>query len=113
MVIVKSTGNKIFGGYAATPWDSLSGWENGMNHFLFSFDNKAKYIRKQGGQGICRSTGYGPTFGDLYIYETMNSNSNYSNIGSGYVLPPGASAKTLLTGDYNFTCSEVEVYSLD
>jgi hypothetical protein len=56
------------------------------------------------------NSNYGPTFGgghDLYIPNSSNSNSGYTNPFS-YDLP----SNTSLVGSYNFTTSEIEVFKV-
>ncbi|KAK3741078.1 hypothetical protein QZH41_009872 [Actinostola sp. cb2023] len=56
---------------------------------------------------------YGPTFGsghDLAIANNPNSSNCSVNIGTTYDCPPGQSGTTFLTGNQNFTVSEIEVF---
>ena len=95
--------------------------------FLFSLrnkDNLAPFIAniKQGREqyAIYCYSGYGPRFGggaDLYICDNPQVNqSSYSNFGHSYQLPPGyvynsEQAKNLLTGQYVFKPTEIEVFT--
>ena len=66
--------------------------------------------------GIYCNGGYGPTFGsshDLTICNEANSATNsYSSLGSTYECPPHITPSTFLTGNKNFTASELEVFGL-
>ena len=74
---------------------------------------------------------YGPTFGSgfdlcknfnlfiniyLDVCGGMTTNSNYSNFGTAYDLPKNSkytgNKQHYLTGSYNFTVKEIEVFGL-
>jgi len=63
----------------------------------------------------CHS-GYGPTFGgghDLIIPNAPNSNMGYVGLNNTYQCPTGQNANAFLTGNQNFTVSEMEVFGFD
>ena len=81
---------------------------------MFSVDNKEIYPCKiDAAHQVCHHSNYGPILGtkaNLAVDNNMQSNSNYSYIGGGFTLPAGKDGRTILTGGYNFTVSEIEVY---
>lgn len=61
-------------------------------------------------------TSYGPTFGagyDLRIVNAPNANNCTTNLNNCYQMPEGQNAATFLTGNQNFTISEIEVFRFE
>jgi hypothetical protein len=84
ITIVKTTKNKIFGGFTTIPWDKTSGYKSDTSAFTFSVDLCSKYPVNPANACYaiyCNST-YGPTFGDGHFFYICN-NSNTTN--SSYV----------------------------
>ena len=90
LVLIKSAGNRRFGGFASEIWESpTSGkYKDDKNSFLFSLDKQKIYSYKNDGKAIrCRKDygpcfGYGPKIGiygdplkqqNLYSYKYYNS----------------------------------------
>lgn len=114
-VIKSKTYDKVFGGFMDQAWTSRGGYINSQKTFLFSMTLKAKYVitdfGSHAGYAGYDSTSYGPTFGgghDIYLAGDFTSTSNYCNRYSY-----NFTDNTSFTGAYNFSCEEVEVYSLD
>jgi len=125
ITVIQSSNGNIFGGYNPDSWTMNGGYSTDVSSFLFTLVNKEGWcpwkISKQAGKnGAYSSSSYGPTFGtghDIYICtNAAASNSNYSNFGASYILPPGftdeGKKKKLLAGSYNFTVKEIEVLIL-
>ena len=74
LVIIKSAGNRRFGGFTSIPWSSSGGeYKDDSNAFLFSLDKKKIYSYKKDGYAIYNNKNYGPTFGNGYsIYIGPN-----------------------------------------
>ena len=66
LVIIKSVGNRRFGGFTSVQWSSPSSaeWKDDQNAFLFSLDKKKIYPYKKNGKAIYNYKDYGPYFGD-------------------------------------------------
>ena len=71
-------GNK-FGGYTTLSWGG-SGSKKDKSAFLFSFNNKEKYISQNDNDSIYCSSYYGPTFGTKYKQQVVG----FPPIGFGY-----------------------------
>ena len=94
-----------------------------MNSFLFSFVNpsglpptKMSLIVGQEEKAIYSKNGYGPVFGsgyDLYIASSPHSNNCSSSLNTTYQCPAGQDTTTFLTGNQNFTVSEMEVFGFE
>jgi len=127
--IIVSSNGFIFGGFTPANWNSSNNYTFDQKSFLFSVKNASgKHLIKLENNGpnhsnsysIYGGSGYGPTFGgghDLYICTNSNtSNSSYSNLGHSYSLPNhqygSQEIKNYLAGSYNFTTTEIEVYSM-
>lgn len=108
ITIIKTNGNRIFGGFTTVSWDQSGSYKAESNSFIFSVDERCKFpigIYPQNAI-YCKST-YGPTFGagdgnghNIYISDNSNSNTNSYVIndsaynvkkvnGSAYVLNAG------------------------
>ena len=99
LVIIKSAGNRRFGGFTTQTWDSSNKYKDDKNAFLFSLDKQKIYPYKNNGKAICSHKDYGPTFGcgyDIYLgnnaiqqkqlhtYESYSSSSyNYYGDNNG------------------------------
>ena len=104
-----------------------NGYKNSNSSFLFSLRNKDGLVPfianiKQGLEqhAIYCNSSFGPTFGggfDLYICNNSHQVlQSYSNFGYSYQLPTGyvygsGQAKNLLTGQYQFLTTEIEVFT--
>ena len=88
LVIAKSAGGHIFGGYTETAWDSSSQWKTCRDSFLFRLSGPGgvgpSQHRIQNCQhGIYCGSAYGPCFGDD-MYFTDNSQVIFDGFGSSY-----------------------------
>ena len=101
-----------------------TGYKRAPDSFLFSLVNpsglpptKMPLITGQEGDAINCNISYGPIFGngnDLYIPDEPNFNEGSTILNNSYHCPTGQSGNTtFLTGDLNFTVSEMEVFGLD
>jgi len=120
LVIVKSTDGSVFGGYTSVGWrGGLSNYIPDTKSWLFTLVNKhnilpTKYSVSLQEYGIYDRDDYGPTFGgghDFNIANNSNSNNtSYSNFPHSYNDSTGVGKGTLTS--YNFTCEEIEVFSV-
>ena len=116
LVLIKSAGNRRFGGFTIIPWSSSSGgeWKDYYNAFLFSLDKKKIYSYKKDGKAICNYKDYGPTFGcgysiyigpnciqdkKLYTYESYQSCS-YNFNGDNNALSEDGKASWIYASEY-------------
>jgi hypothetical protein len=119
---VKTTKNKIFGGFTTIPWDKTSGYKSDTSAFTFSVDLCSKYPVNPANAGnaiYCHSS-YGPIFGNgHFIYICNNSNTSNSSYVQAYCCstypnsPVAANGKSaLLDGEINFLVADMEVYKV-
>ena len=88
LVIIKSAGNRRFGGFVSIPWSSSNGeYKDDPNAFLFSLDKQKIYSYKKDGNAIFNCKNYGPLFGSgsaIYIGQNciqekqLYTNESYS-----------------------------------
>ena len=89
VVIVKSAGGHIFGGYTETAWDSSNQYKNCRDSFLFRLSGPGEgpsqhRIFQSFQYGIYCHSGYGPAFGGGHdMYFTSNSQVVFS-VGHTY-----------------------------
>lgn len=70
LTVIKSAGNRRFGGFTTQTWDSSNKYKDDIYSFLFSLDKHLIYSYKYNGKAIYCSSDLGPTFGygnDIYI----------------------------------------------
>ena len=65
LTLIKSSGNRRFGGFASECWKSPSSfvYKDDINAFLFSLDKNKIYPYKKDGNALELEKNYGPTFG--------------------------------------------------
>ena len=112
ITIIETTKGYIFGGYTELQWDRSDKFKKDKSTFIFSFNNKEKYMPKNNNDSIYCGSNYGAVFGcgkaDIAL--------------GGYSLDKGEcyKAKTntflsdriLTNGDQYFETKEVEVYKI-
>ena len=74
LVLIKSAGNRRFGGFTSQVWESNNGeFKDDKNAFLFSLDKQKIYSYKNDGKAIYNYKNYGPTFGNLHTLWIGNN----------------------------------------
>jgi len=115
LVIIKSAGNRRFGGFVSIPWSSSNGeWKDDSNAFLFSLDKRKIYSYKKDGKAVCNHKNYGPRFGlghaiyigpnciqekQLYTYESYSS-SSYNFNGDNNALSEDGKSSHIYASEY-------------
>ena len=111
LVLVETAEKRKFGGYTTCVWSSTKGGKKDGKTFLFSFDEKKMYKKKEESKNerdiYCRKDA-GPIFGgnDLYFYQTLKK--GYS-LAPYYFLDKNDLAKN--TND-DFDIAEVEIFKI-
>ena len=117
LIIVKTTKNKIFGGFTPLDWENRGGNKYDKNNqtFLFSLNSMEKYdmidIEKE---AIYCSEEYGPIFGgsDFQIESDMNNGSTYANKFTNFL----SNENLVLTGgkgnNESFEIEDFEVFKV-
>ena len=69
LVLIKSAGNRRFGGFTTQTWDNSGQYKDDKNAFLFSLDKQKIYPYKNNKKAIFCSEIYGPVFGTGYTIK--------------------------------------------
>jgi hypothetical protein len=116
LVLIKSAGNRRFGGFTSAQWSSPSSGEykDDQNAFLFSLDKQKIYSYKKDGKAIYNYKDCGPIFGGgydicinlhgiqekhLYTYESY-SGCSYNYNGDGNALSEDGKASWIYALEY-------------
>ena len=117
LVLIKSAGNRRFGGFTSAQWSSPSSsgeWKDDPNAFLFSLDKQKIYSYKKDGKAIYNDKDYGPIFGSgatikieqhgiqekhLHTYESLSSCS-YNFNGDNNALSEDGKQNSIYAAEY-------------
>ena len=110
-LIETKKGNK-FGGYTELQWDQKEVFKKDKSTFIFSFDNKEKYLPRNDNDSIYCSSSYGPVFGcgqaDIVLFwNSLDKGECYKSESNTFL-----SDRILTNGDEFFETKEVEVYKI-
>ena len=115
LTVIQSTDGVIFGGYTSLSWSSPNPYQYYQDDaaFIYSITKGYKVSKQNNTSSIYCHSSLGPVFGygnDIYVANNCNTpNSNYCSSNNTYPLPSG---ENYLSGTYNFTVKEIEVYSV-
>ena len=83
VIIVKTTENKIIGGYTSKPWSSSNDRQDDHEAFLFTFESYKMYKIKKSSYACLHLTKEGPVFGNSYELfisdECLNNQKSFVN----------------------------------
>jgi len=116
LVLIKSAGNRRFGGFTSAQWSSPSSGEykDDPNAFLFSLDKQKIYSYKKNGKAIYNRKDCGPIFGNgcdiwigqhgiqekhLHTYESSSSCS-YNFNGDNNALSEDGKCSSIYAAEY-------------
>ena len=118
LTIIKSEGNKRFGGFTSLTWESSysNKWKDDKNAFLFSLDKKQIYPYKNSDKrAICCNRYQGPCFGNghdigiigniiketkLYTYEWYQNDCSFDYKGDSKALSEDGTGKRFMALEY-------------
>ena len=111
ITLIETTKGDIFGGYTELPWDTSGSFKKDKSIFIFSFNNKRKYIARDDNPTIYSDYNEGPRFGggypEIYFINTLNKGESSNN--SGCIFVEGR----VLTNGYQFwNVKELEVHKI-
>jgi len=117
LTLVKTTKNKIFGGFTPLNWSLEGGFLNDLSNltFIFSLNQKKKYkMINKNGYGIACSNNIGPKFGccDFGLKQDLKNGISYANKSCNFL----SNNNLELTGgkgdNENFETEELEVFKV-
>ena len=116
LVLIKSAGNRRFGGFTTAQWSSPTSFEykDDPNAFLFSLDKQKIYSYKNNGNAIYNGKDYGPCFGQydivilrhgiqekhLYTGESFSSSNSYNYNGDNNALSEDGKQSYIYAAEY-------------
>ena len=121
LTLIKSNGNRRFGGFASECWKSPSSFDfkDDINAFLFSLDKQKIYPYKKDGNALEFNKSYGPTFGigPSSIFtgsspiqrKTLITNESISYASYNFYGDKNALSES---GGNNIYASEIEVFQV-
>ena len=117
LTLVKTTNNKIFGGFTPLDWKNQGNNINDPSNqtFIFSLNLKKKYnMINKDGKGIYCSKKYGPNFGDgdFCLRENMKNGITYADKGCNFLRDNNLELIGKKGKSENFEVDELEIYKV-
>ena len=120
LTLIKTTENKIFGGFTPLDWKNEGGFivDKSMITFVFSLNLCKKYnLKDKENQAIKCKFENGPSFGngDIIIYQNMKEGKAYANNKSVFFSDGNLELIEYMgevKGFKGFTVAEIEVYKI-
>ena len=112
ITFIETTKGYKFGGYTELQWDGSSSSKKDKSTFLFSFNNKQKYIARNNNESIACYSVNGPRFGrtgtpDIYFFNTLNKGQSYKTKDNTFL-----DNQNLTNGDEHWDVKEIEVFKI-
>ena len=118
LILIKSTSNKIFGGFTPLKWDDGNDYDKNKTTFVFSLNLMKKFnMKNKDKRAIYCYESYGPIFGDsnsaaIYFSTSLEKGKSYADEDSNY-LPFNKLELTNGIGNYeDFDTKEIEVFEV-
>ena len=119
ITIIKTTNNKIFGGFTPLNWESNESGENKYDKsnqtFIFSFDLMKKFdmINAEKAAIDCNKN-YGPYFGgrDFSIETNMKTGQTYANSGTNFISNNNLELIGEKGNNKNFDVEDFEIFKV-
>ena len=117
LILIKTTKNKIFGGFTPLNWKNKGFWikDSNKHTFIFSLNLKKKYnMLTENSDGIFCFDIYGPNFGGYYFWLKKDMRTGEANINKKYNLffVEDLNAKKKDEEYKDFEVDELEVYKV-
>ena len=123
IIFAKINNGYRFGGYSSLSWTSKDKWVKDKDSFLFSLDNKLRFMNNNSNVTIYHGQKYGPYFGggmfsnELVINfknnKCISGNNNICNdLGNVFSFKNKELLGIEVKGNYNFDLDDYEVYSI-
>ena len=112
IIFIETTKGYKFGGYTEMNWDTSNSSKVHDSIFIFSFDNRKKYIAKKIG-AICGNKNYGPWFGNNYPEIVFNSTLDKGRSWDNQIQNIFVSGKELTKGEEFWEVKELEVFKIE
>jgi len=114
LTLIKTTKNKIFGGFSPLSWKNKGGnqYDKSNQTFIFSLDLLKKYDMTNINKNSVRFNSGGPVFGDndIKILENMKQGNSFANINCNFLSNGNLELIGGKGNSGNFEIEELEVY---
>ena len=112
ITFIETTKGYKFGGYTELQWDCSSKGKKDKSTFIFSLNNKKKFLARNNNESINCYSVNGPRFGyvgnsDIYFYQTLNRGSCGITKESTFL-----TNNELTNGEQYWDVKEIEVYKI-
>ena len=111
ITFIETTKGYIFGGYTELPWDKSDTAKSDKSTFIFSFNNKEKYIARNDNDSIGCARSEGPRFGcdypEIYLNKTLDKGYSYDDDSCTFI-----QNRLLTNGEENWDIKELEVHKI-
>ena len=111
ITFIETTKGYIFGGYTELLWDKSNSSKKDKSTFIFSFNNKQKYIARNKNDTIACCSNEGPRFGchypEIYLNKTLDKDFSYSEEYCTFL-----QNRLLTKGEANWDVKELEVHKI-
>ena len=112
ITFIETTKGYKFGGYTELPWDKSNSGKKDKSTFIFSFNNKQKYIARNNNNTISCYSVNGPRFGcdypDIYFYRTLDKGQSYDSNNCTFIRN-----RLLTNGEEYWDVKELEVHKIN
>ena len=112
IIFIEATKEYKFGGYTELNWDISNKSKADNSIFIFSFDNRKKYIAKKIGY-ICGNKNYGPWFGNNFPEIVFNGTLDKGRSWDNQIQNIFVSGQELTRGEEFWEVKELEVFKIE
>ena len=110
ITFIETTKGYKFGGYTELKWDK-SGNKKDNSTFIFSFNNKEKYLARNNNNTIGDHNNEGPRFGcgnpEIYLKQTLNKGQSWNNSFCTFI-----EGRKLTNGEEFWDVKELEAFKI-
>ena len=107
ITFIETTEGNKFGGYTELPWDKSEKNKKDKSTFIFSFNNKQKYIARNNKTSIYFGPRFGCQYPEIYLYETLNKGESWNNSDCTFI-----EGRKLTNGKQYWEVKELEVFKI-
>ena len=119
LTLIKTTKNKIFGGFTPLNWKKKAGniYDKSNQTFIFSLNLMKKYemLDKENKKAIYCTESYGPCFGDidLCLKENLKNGETYANVYCNFLSNKNLELTGGKANNETFEAEEFELYKVN
>ena len=110
ITFIETTKGYKFGGYTELKWNK-SGGKKDKSTFIFSFNNKEKYLARNNNNTIGDHNNEGPRFGcsylEIFLYQTLNKGQSWNTPSCTFI-----EGRKLTNGEEFWDVKELEVFKI-